>query len=333
MTTKNIIIVILMVLSANILSAQTVSSYILPTKPQLVLENGGKVYVEPLVNTGEKAPEFGNKYSATLSALINKNAADKGRIKGVYNSWYTNKLYTVVSSESDADYIIKGTYLIEASSSYEYTEIKSIAKLSNIPYFTYQHTNSVKASLNGTLNVVNASSSNILTTVPLTATKSDSKIRYIHNDGPFNADNYIKSIAKKTIRGYSGVFTPKYVAKKYSFKKAKANKKTMEKADFKATKKELKAQQKAIKILAEQGKIKEMGAMYLKIAAMGDKIKNLSKVEKNIAYCYELIGNYTKAKIYYTKAGDSISLELLTKLIDMQQFIKKLGHDVTEEEF
>jgi len=317
MTTKNIIIVILMVLSANILSAQTVSSYILPTKPQLVLENGGKVYVEPLVNTGEKAPEFGNKYSATLSALINKNAADKGRIKGVYNSWYTNKLYTVVSSESDADYIIKGTYLIEASSSYKYTEIKSIAKLSSIPYFTYQHTNSVKASLNGTLNVVNASSSNILTTVPLTATKSDSKIRYIHNDGPLNADNYIKDIAKKTIRGYSGVFTPKYVAKKYSFKKAKANKKSMEKADFKATKKELKAQQKAIKILA----------------AMGNKIKNISKVENDIAYCYELIGNYTKAKTYYTKAGDSRSLEQLTKLIDMQQFIKKMGHDVTEEEF
>ena len=333
MITKNIIIVILMVLSANILSAQTVNSYILPTKPQVILENGGKVFVEPLVNTGEKAPDFGAKYSATLSALINKDAADKGKIKGVYNSWYTNKLYTVVNSESDADYIINGTYLIDASSSYKYTEIKSIAKLSNIPYFTYQHTNSLNASLNATLNVVSASSSSVLTTIPIKKSKSDNKVRYIHNDGPFNADNYIKDIAKKTIRGYGGIFTPKYVAKNYSFKKAKANKKTMEKADFKATKKELKTQGKALKVLAEQGKIKEMGAMYLKIAAMGDKIKNLDKVDNDIAYCYELIGNYTKAKTYYTKAGDSKSLEQLTKLVEMQQLIKKMGQNVTEEDF
>jgi len=333
MNTKNIIIVILIVLSANILSAQTVSSYIIPNKPKVVLENGGKVYVQPLINTGEKAPNFGSRFSTALSTLINNNSASSGKIKGVYNSWYTNKLYSVVNSAEEANYVIGGTYNIKATSNYEFVENKSITKTSKIPYYYYSHINSAKASLNGSLTVQDASSSNILSTMPLSASKSDSKTRYLHNDGQLDADKYIEVIAKKTINGYSGLFTPQYVAKKYSFKKVKANKKSMEKADFKATKKELKTQQKAIKILAEQGKIKEMGNAYLKLAAMGDKIKNMEKVDIDIAYCYELIGNYTKANEYYTKANDTKSMQQIAKLIEYQEMMKKMGHDVTEEEF
>ena len=333
MNTKYIIIAIIAILSANILSAQTVKSYIIPNKPQIVLENGGKVYVKPLDNTGTKGADFGAKYSTALSNLINKNNSSSGKIKGVYNSWYTNRLYSVVNSESEANYIIAGNYLIIASSNHQATEIKETTKSNKIPYYFYEHRNTAVANLQATLIVKDASSSTVIKTIPFSDKKSKNKTRYIHDDGPLNADRYIDVIAKKTIRGYSGIFTPIYVSKKYSFKKVKANKKSMEKADFKATKKDLKTKQKALKVLAEQGKIKDMGAAYLKFAAMGDKIKNMDKVNTNIAYCYELIGNYTKANDYYSKVNDKKSLEQLTKLIEVQQMMKKMGIDVTEEEF
>jgi tetratricopeptide (TPR) repeat protein len=95
----------------------------------------------------------------------------------------------------------------------------------------------------------------------------------------------------------------------------------------------MKNQKKVFKALADAWIVKELGKAYQKYIASEAKIKKPQNLYYNIGLCYELIGNYTKAKENYLKSGDSNVIIAIESLIKIQELFKSLGLDVTEGEF
>lgn len=331
----NIILVLLLSVITLSINAQKVESSVLKKMPVYVLDKGGKVFVKAFENKGEIAPDFGSKFANSIGYSLKNSKNGSGNTK-IYNNWYTTNLYEIVSSESDANYIISGDYSITATQSKMANErtIKTKQKYTDgfiIHY--YKYTSNVNVNIKGKISVIDANSSSVVHTAPFADSKKINKSMDFHQPPVPNADKLIKNLSSKVITKNGGYYTARYSAKKYSFSKIKANKKSMEKVDFKAYKKELKANKKVLKVLAESGKIKEMGANYLKHAATIEKIKNPEKLYNNIGMCYELIGNFTKAKSYYQKAADKKNMQDIELLIKYQELFKKINLTVEEQEF
>ena len=138
-----------------------------------------------------------------------------------------------------------------------------------------------------------------------------------------SASTYIAAAEKDAISQYQYYFSPIIKSKKYKFEKLKP--------EDKSYKKELKQKTKDLKDLADKGDVNAMGKMYLDIIT--HPLKDMQEGYLNIGMCYEIIGNYTKAKEYYEKAGDSRAMNELNKLILDRDKLSAIGLNVVETDF
>ncbi len=307
---------------SSIALSQTIESYTLSLYDN-VLDGGGKVFIHPLTNNGTEAASFGKDYADKIKLYMNSTGV--GYVNGikVYNPWLSTKIYQIVENVSEADYIISGDYKFETSESNTYEE-KWIAETSEtvdkkLPICYYNNIASSSASLNGKLIVKKGST--VVKNLPFKGTKSDSKTKSMGTASVSAPSTFISVLSKDAINTYSYSFSPRLNEIKYKFKNIKTKNK-----EFKG---DLKSIEKQIKTLVKTGEINETGKKYLEIAGKEES----PSVHYNIAVCYELIGNYTKAKVYYLKSADKEGIDRINRRIATGKKMESLGTKIVENEF
>jgi len=324
------IYMLLLMLVSTSLDAQKVYSYVLKDKPYYVLEEGGPITVQELTNNGTTMNSFGKDFANTLYNTINwkeRGINTKGKAK-VYNPWYTTRIYELTKDASAAKYVIGGNYIFSGSVTKTHELLKAKDKSKEaIPFFYYKHSVDAKAMVDGKITITSNSKGEVVKEFSLKNEKSKIDSKLVEYPVTPTIEKYTKMLSKDVINRSGGMFSPIYVPKTYSFKAVKGDK-----AD-KAFKKEMKNKKKVFKALADAGSVNELGKAYQEIIANESKLKKPQNLYYNIGICYELIGNYAKAKENYLKSADKGAITDIESLIKMQELFKKLGLNVVENDF
>ena len=303
-------------------TAQKIEGYSF-SLPPTILTTPGKIYVEDFVNKGTIENSFGTDYASSLkNVLAYKTINAKTGVK-LHTPWLTTKLYDIVDSESEANYVIKGTYSFTKGSSSSYTEkIIYESGAGNLPIHFYKYTETANASVSFKMGIYASGKATPLKEFPFNDTKSNSKTLNLEKPAIISPSSLVEGLSKSAKYKYLYEFSPRLVPQKYKFEKVKPANKELKKV--------YKNKKKALKALAETGDIKGMGKIYTEMLA--DDANN-ADVHKNLGICYELIGNYTKAKEHYVKSGDKGGIKAISSLIKVKELFKKLGLEVIENDF
>ena len=325
------IYMLLLMLVSTLVDAQKIQSYVIKARPFYVLEEGGPITVKELTNNGSTMNTFGKDFATTLYNTINweeRGLAKKGKAK-VYNPWYTTKIYELTKDESAAKYVISGNYVFsgQVTKSDALMKSKDYNQITPIPFFYYKHSVDATAIVDGVLTITSTSTGEVVKQFSLKNEKTKSDFKFVDYPSTPTIDKYTKALAKDVISRSGGMFSPVFVTKTYSFKSIKGNK------SDKVYKKELKNKKKVFKSLAKTGSVNELGKAYQEIIANASKIKKPQNLYYNLGLCYELLGNYTKAKENYLKSADKDAIVEIDYLISMKDLFVKLGLNVVENDF
>jgi hypothetical protein len=322
----NFILIAALMLLSSVATGQKIESYRL-VMPKYYLSDGGPIYIKALKNLDGQSNTYGEKYANALKAAFNSDHRGMNSSAKMYNPWYTTKLYTLTDDESKGNYIIDGQYSFSGSSSEDAKEQKLIeAKESNnprIPYHFYEYTASSSASVEGELTVFRNSDKKVILTMPFKKNESVSKSDYLRKVNPPSVSHLKETVGNTAINQYAYYLIPYYSEIKYDFENVKS--------DDKDYNKELRKMRSDLKDLADDGKVNELGKAYL--AMLGKDLKNPEDANLNIGMCYELIGNFTKAKAHYDKSGNSDAISRIDLLIKYRDIYKSLNIEVVENEF
>lgn len=302
---------------------QSIKSYEL-RMPKTILEGGGSIFVKPLENTGKYEPGFGESFAKSMTRILNKEKLGiKSDVK-CFNPWYTTKLYKTSDGESQADFIVSGTYAINGeesnTSKVNAAKEKQEGLSKPAPYYYFSYTATSKASITGKFSVTKKGGNVVLET-PLKGNKSKSNTGYLEKKSVPSASKFASSLSKAQIDAYQGMFSAVLVEKNYKFKNVKTKDKEF--------KKELKTNIKAIKNQLKANNLHEAAKLYIELEAK-EKSENLAY---NIGMCYELIGNFTKAQEYYNSAADKGAIKDINELIKLKATFESLGLKVEEGTF
>ncbi|WP_462280092.1 hypothetical protein [Salinivirga cyanobacteriivorans] len=318
-------LIFLFTLFVGEIEAQKFDGHILDM-PKEIFEGGGKIYVQDLTNEDDPNSNFGSNYAKALRNALNADRVAYGRLGKLYNPWLTTKIYEVVDSKSDADYVISGDYQVSSNSSEsnKAVYIKETAEVSpQIPVCYYNYTISNSATVKGNLYLMAKGQDAAYKTLPFKQKKGKSKTKALEKPKVKSPQQYISNARKAAIKQYQYYFSPIIVEKKYRFKNLRG--------EDRKYNRELRKQEREIKDLADQGDIMTMGKMYKEIIT--HKLKDLEQGYLNLGMCYEIIGNYTKAKVYYEKSGNKGAIRDINKLIKERDIIAEMGVEIVEKGF
>jgi hypothetical protein len=304
-------------------TAQRVEFYTL-NMPSAFLEGGGKVFVKSLTNNGTTEADFGDAYAKAFTNVLSSNALGKDKDVKLYNPWLTTALYQVVGSEDEADFIISGDYIFESSSNSSYEEkfiketSETVDKKLPISYYTFSANSS--ASLAGKT-VITKKDGTAIGSIPFGNKKEKSNSKHMEKPSVPSTSSFIQDLRNEAINKTVFVYSPRLDVEKFKFNNVKTKNKEF--------KKELKDLVKQAEALVKTGDFNEAGKKYLEIAAKEDN----EDVNCNIAVCYEIIGNFTKAKDYYVKSADKSGIKRINTMILVRDKLKELGIQVVENDF
>lgn len=313
-------------MGTNSIQAQKIESYQL-VMPKHYLSEGSPIYIEAPKDTEGKNTSFGEKYAKTLKGAF--DFGNRGMQSGVknFNPWYTTNIYQLTENEAEAKYVIGGEFTI-SSSTFENAKSHQAAETSSsgnpaIPYHYYEYSAGANASVKGKLTVFDKTADKVIMELPFDKTESSSKSAYLNPVNVPAASQFVSKAEDAAVNQQAYYFIPYFTTIQYKFENIKSNDKDYNK--------ELRKSRGDLKDLADAGKVNELGKEYL--AMVGKDLKDPEDVHLNIGYCYELIGNFTKAKEHYDKSGDSESIKRIDLLILYRDIYKKLGVKVVENEF
>jgi tetratricopeptide (TPR) repeat protein len=126
---------------------------------------------------------------------------------------------------------------------------------------------------------------------------------------------------KGQIKDKAGMYSPYFKENNGKFKGVKTK--------DKALKKEFKEKEKTIKASLKTNDLHAAAKTFIEIH---ETEKSLNSAY-NVGLCYELIGNFTKAKEYYDMAGDKGALENMQNLLALKAQFEGLGLEVSETDF
>ena len=321
----NFILIIIFASFIGKIQAQKLDGYILQM-PGAILEGGGKIYVEDFENKGKSEPGFGTSYATNLKNALKAENLAYGSVGKIYNPWITTKLYEITDTKTEADYVITGEYQFSSSTSSSNNPVfikETSSAEPKIPVCYYEFTKSSSASVDGKI-FINANGNDTpVLTLPFEKKLGDSKTKAMEKPSVKSAGSFITAVSNAAINQYKFYFSPVIAAKTYKFKNLKG-----EERDYN---KKLRKQEREIKDLADKGDVMSIGKMYKEI--LTHKLKDPDEGNLNLAMCYEIIGNYTKAKEHYEKSGDKGALNQINKLIENRNKLAALGMEVTENDF
>jgi len=319
----NIRMVLVIMLVSMTAVAQKIEFYTYKL-PINILEGGGKVCVKDLSNLGTEEPNFGATYAKYVLMALQNSEIGKVTYVKLNNPWLTTKLYETTGSETDANFVIGGDYKFESASTNSYEEkwIQETAEGvdKKLPICYYNYTSTSSATLEGKI-VITKKDGSVLGTIPIGDKKSKSLTKSMEKPAIPEVSTFISELSNSAINRTAYSFSPSLTLEKYKFKNLKTKNKEF--------KKELKSIEDQIEALLKTNEIAEAGKKYLEIAAKEDG----EDVNCNIAACYEMIGNLTKAKEYYLKSADKSGIERINFMIKVRDKLSSLGLPVTENEF
>ncbi|MDF1548858.1 MAG: hypothetical protein P1P88_13625, partial [Bacteroidales bacterium] len=299
--------------------SQSVKSYILQS-PQKALLNVKEIYVDGFVNEGQGFDDLkdivknGFKY-AFGNDHYGISAADA---KYRYNPWAKTDLYVITEDKAQA--IFSGKYQASGDEKSDEKLVDTKEQTGfyyQIPYSYYEYSESANITYTGSMDVFKKELNKVVYSIPLEKKdRFEKKAEYKKPNSP-GLSGITNSVAQKVQAEVIAQFVPRLVSITYEFEKIKEKDKTF-KDDIKSAKK-----------LIKDDKIKEAGVLYKKICDG----TNDANAALNTAMCYEMIGNYTKAKEYYEKTGNQKNVDRIIQLIGVRDLYIKLGREVVEGEF
>jgi len=321
MKTKRYFFLLMLACISLQMHSQSVKSYILQS-PQKALLNVQDIYVDGFVNEGQGFDNLkdivknGLKYAYSNDHYGISDAETKFR----YNPWAKTDLYTITDDKEKAQAIFTGKYKAAGD---ENSSDKLVATKEQqgfyyqIPYSYYEYSASANLAYTGSMDVFKKDLNKVVYTIPLEKNDQfEKKATYKKPNSP-GLNGISNSVAQKIQTEVIAQFVPSLVAVTYEFEKIKEKDKTF-KEDIKNARK-----------LIKDDNIKEAGALYKKIYDGTNDVN----AALNTAMCYEMIGNYTKAKEYYEKTGNQKNVDRIIQLIAVRDLYIKLGREVVEGEF
>ncbi len=327
---KYIIKILSFVLALFVISnanAQKMDSYVL-VMPSVYFGEGGPVYIKPLTNLKDSTNNaFGKEYANTLKNVFNNTGIGKKSGVKMFNPWYTTKLYDLTENEAEANYIISGEYKSFTNSSNSHKEhITAETSSSNdpkIPFVFYEFESKTSGSVSGKLTLYQSSSEQIVKEYPFDKSNSDSKSQYMETVKSESMFTLLSKSEEQAIDQNILAFSPYYSVHTYNFNNIKS--------DDKDYNKELRKQRSDLKDYADAGQLEKLALAYIEM--LDKSIKNPEDLYYNLGMCYEMLGNFTKAKEYYDKSKDSDSINRINKLIQYRDIYKSLGIEIIEKDF
>lgn len=322
MKIKNIIFAIaLITLTSATLTAQNIISYKLHM-PDIILGDGGKIFIEPLTTNSTDAGDslLGIQYKNAFTSAISKEHWRISKSSGIYNPWYTTNIYQLTDVKEEADYIINGDYEYIKNAKKSYIEDTTTDKSNNIPVVYYRYSANNATQVKGKILVTDTKANKIIYNFPFSTTKSDSKTLIMKEPTVKTTSALRKEANNTAINTYQYKFSPYLTEIKYHFPRIKP--------DNKDLRKEFKSSRKTLKDQAEVGDIKAIAETLRKLQAKEDS----DDIHEALGICYELIGNYTKAKEEYMTSKNKDCVDRINSQILTRDALAKLGVQITENE-
>jgi tetratricopeptide (TPR) repeat protein len=322
--TLSLILVFFVFATAN---AQKMDSYVL-IMPSVYFGEGSPVYIKPFTNLKDSTNNtFGKEYANTLKNVFNNAAIGKKSGVKMFNPWYTTKLYSLTENEAEAKYVIGGEYTTETSSSVSnkehITAETSSSKDSKIPFVFYEYISSTSGSVSGKLTLYQSSSDKIIREYPFEKSNSDSKSQYLETVKSESMFSLLDKSEEQAIDQNILAFSPYYTVHTYNFENIKS--------DEKDYNKELRKQRRDLKDYADAGQLEKLALAY--IAMLDKSLKNPEDLYYNLGMCYEMLGNFTKAKEYYDKSTNSDAIKRIDILLQYKEIYENLGIEIIEKDF
>jgi tetratricopeptide (TPR) repeat protein len=296
--------------------------------PPVYLSEGSPICIKPLINLEDSTNNtFGKKYSEKFkTAFTNPIIGKKAGVK-MFNPWYTTEIYDLTENEADAKYVITGEYSSSSSSSTTSKEyITAETSSSNdpkIPFVFYEYTSTTAGSVNGKLTVFQSSSNQIVKEYPFEKSNSDSKSQYLKSIKSTSKSSLLKKSKDQAISQHILAFSPYFNVYTFNFENIKS--------DDKDYNKELRKQRKELKDYANAGQLEKLALVYIDM--LTKDIKNTEDLHYNLGMCYEMLGNFTKAKEYYDKSTNSEAIKRINTLIQYRDIYETLGIEIIENDF
>jgi len=321
-TIKYILIITVCVLMSGLSSAQKLETYKLQM-PELILEKGGPIYVMPLIdNTTE---EINNSLSTNFQKEMNQGLLAEGLAYNTklpsFNPWMKTNLYSTTENEADAKYIISGDYGFSTNYVKSYNEKSGAESSDSLPFVYYEFVEKSTGKVAGNVVVTDVETGNEVTKIPFNKELTDEDKKIMQHASVKTPTSFIPELSNYFTNAFKYQFSAVKASYEYDFPKIKPENKDLRKA-FRQYKRDLKD-------LADAGKLNELYAMYLEIQQKEDS----PEVNECIGMCYEMLGNYSKAKSYYDKCDNSESKNRIVEQINVQNQLKALGFTIEESEF
>jgi len=303
------IITVFIIFICNIINAQEITSYMLVT-PEYKFQ-GNKIYIHDMENKGEKnSQDIAKKFSDKMHKILNKDRISN--TDGIFNPWLMKFPFYLVDKESEADVIIKSDYSFFTNQDIKTEKIKE-RWLPNTKYrlFYFENVITNQVIFNVNYHIFNKKGEEIDAIC-----KSDTITSNSLGKKPIRS---IEELTERICRYYSvSQFKPYFKEVNYIFKKVK----------FKGDK-NLKAELKTCNALIKASKIKEAGAIYKKVF----EASGVKEAAFNTGMCYELVGNFEKALVYYAKAPDIFAKVRMREQMLTYNYLKSIGYDMPKVEF
>jgi hypothetical protein len=320
-TMKKLYILITLVAVVFTGQAQKINSYILKMSSHAVT-NAKTIAVTDFNREGEDYGNYGDDIAVYLKNNLNHNhrGISAESKKDIYNPWLTTELYQLVDDPANADIVLSGTYSITA------TEVankdKKLTKEAKgfhyqLPYSYFSYALSNTASIEVMMNVYKREVDKVVFELPYNKEVKDVKTANYSKPRIRSKADLVKTAVSYAMNAMPNYLCPTLVAKEYDFRRVKTKDK------------ELKESLKNAKKLLRDAQIKEAGKIFL---AAYDAEKDRDAAY-NVAMCYELIGNYTKANEYYIMSGDEVAKKAIEACITHRDLLIKMLVDIQEEDF
>jgi hypothetical protein len=303
--------------------AQKIITYTLQM-PTIILENGGPVYVDYLDNPMPDANvmKLKSEFRKAMIAGINAEGLIVEQGLPTLNPWMTTKIYETTENEEEANYVIDGEYSYETDmdKSYKAHMTKDEFGKGSIPIHYYEYSVSSSATLQGKVSIKDNNSGELVKEYSFSKTKSDSESKYMEKPRAESPANFFSDLNDAVIADYRYILNPIKREFKYDFPRI-----TPDNNDYR---KKFRKKRKELRKLDNGENVREMANVLFEL----QKIEDNEDINLGLGMCYEIIGNYTKAKAHYEKSGDKDAMTRINKQIQIRDQLKALGVEITEPE-
>ncbi|MFW6352641.1 MAG: hypothetical protein ACOC2E_09650 [Bacteroidota bacterium] len=223
------------------------------------------------------------------------------------------KIFVPAQNKQEADVVVSGEYVYNNNSEViekSFLE-RSTSYASRVPYFEIRVKNSADLNLVFHFNYKDGTSA--------TDTLIHEEFSETSDKGELKSQVVLEENTLKEVRNRLFTYTDITDYDRYWVKMPK----------IKIKDKELKSQYKEMSKYLKEGKVKELGAFYLKLY----EEKQSQELAQCIGICYDLIGNYEKAEQYYEGLNDFATNIRMKDQLELDNYIRELGVTISVEDF